>query len=50
MVPASRSRRERSEAGKQSVLDGVIPGRCAGIEPENLEIPGLVLTQHPGMT
>jgi hypothetical protein len=35
----------------------VIPGRCESIEPQmrncasgNLEIPGLVLAHHPGMT
>jgi hypothetical protein len=40
-----------------AVLSFVIPGRELGertmvrrCAPENLEIPGLVLTHHPGMT
>ena len=49
------AQRAKAEATKQ--LPSVIPGWCASTRPqmrnctsENLEIPGLVLTHHPGMT
>ena len=31
-------------------IEAVIPGRCEASNTRNLEVPGLVLTHHPGMT
>jgi len=61
LITASSTRMPRSVTATWSMyaarrgreaatLDAVHSGAMRSIEPGNLEIPGLVLTHHPGMT